>query len=183
MKTTRRRPLQAGEPWLCMDTGCPHAMCDAAFHATFGQCASHQMLSLVTNQGSQSGLQKSWTKTRRSRSEPFFYPGKDRNPYAFEHGAGQMEELSWHEHGRAVEMIEQVCRKRSRPPHTIRNNYLIMTFRPRVYDKHVRPRALCVKKQPCVFLHRGHNSGAHCQDAAESTGDAQSSGDGNRGHG
>lgn len=37
VKTTLRRPLQAGKHWLCTDTFRPHAMCAAACHATAGQ--------------------------------------------------------------------------------------------------------------------------------------------------
>ena len=47
------------------------------------------------------------------------YAGKDINPYTFENETGQLEEVSWHEHGRTVEMIEHVFRKRSVPLHTI----------------------------------------------------------------
>lgn len=50
-KTTLRRPLQAGEPWLLTDAFRPHAMRDAALHATPGQCVSHHMLSLATKPG------------------------------------------------------------------------------------------------------------------------------------
>lgn len=58
------------------------------------------------------------------------YAGKDTNTIRLRGNTGQMEELSWQKHGRTVEMIEPVCRKRSVPLHTIWNNGLIMMFRP-----------------------------------------------------
>lgn len=48
-------------------------------------------------------------------------------------------------------MVEHVCRKHSVPLHTIWKNCIIMAFRSPIYDKHVRPRALCVKGKHAYF--------------------------------
>ena len=150
VKTTLRRPLQAGEPWLFTDTFRPHAMCDEAFHATSGQCVSHQMLSLAMKQG-----QPIWSPEELdvdfAEAYQTLYAGKATNPYAFENESGQLEEISWQEHGRTVEMLEYVCRKRSVPLHTVWHNCLVLVFRPPIYDKHVRPRALCGKGMHAYF--------------------------------
>lgn len=102
------------------------------------------------------------------------YAGNDNNPYTFENDTGQVEEVSWHEHGRTVEMIEHVCRKRSVPLHTIWNNCLIMSFRPPIYDRHVKSCALCVKGNHAYFYEEANTREFIANNTAENTRDSQS---------
>lgn len=150
VETTLHRSLQAGEPWLCTATFRPHALRDTNFHTMSAQCVSHPILSMATQRG-----RPIWypavLECVFAEAYGFLFAAKDLNPHAFEHDAGPKEELSLHEHGTTVDMIDYTCRERSVPLHTCWRHCLSLTFRPHVYDN-ATDLLLCAKgKHACFY--------------------------------